>query len=112
MKKLFAALSIFAVLFSISLNTSAAEVTLKGFGGAIYDVNTGNVHICPNQSKDDCATVIISGNEITQIIIHSTKDASLEENLLKDYTIIVANPQVLTNDEVQGSDIVLILKKK
>ena len=93
MKKLFAALSIFAVLFSITLNASAAEVKIKGYGGITY--SNGTAKICPNQSKDDCATLTISGTEIKDIKAAFADVQITAEKLLNEYRVFIANPEIL-----------------
>lgn len=109
MKKLFATLSVLAIVFGITLDASALEVKVKGYGGVTVQRGT-TVKVCPNQSKDDCATLTISGGEIKDI---KTAFSKMEvDELLQKYTLVIANPEILKQKEVQGCELIIIAKEK
>ncbi len=110
MKKILKVLTLLAAIICFTSKAHALEVIIKGYGGITYQ--NGIAKICPNQSTDDCVTIIISGSEIVGIIIHSKEDNQVAEKLMKEFTVTIANTEVLSNNEVNGCDIVIILKRK
>lgn len=110
MKKTLSILTILTFLFSIVFEASALEVKIKGSGGVVWV--DGTLYICPNPSQNDCATIVISGTEIKDIIVNRGANGMMVENLLKEYDVIIANSEILGQQAPQGSDLILILEKK
>ncbi len=98
------------IILSTMLHASAAEVKLYGYGGITY--GNGTITICPNPSQAECATVVISGNEI-KIIIAATKDDQQKiDDMMKTHIIKIANTDVLNNKMVYGKDVILVLEER
>ena len=109
-KVLFTTITSITMILSTMLHASAVEVKLYGYGGITH--GNGTITICPNQSQTECATLVISGDEI-KIIKTATKDNQQKiDDMMKTHIIKVANTDVLNNEIVYGKDVIFVLEER
>ncbi len=85
-------IKILAVAFVLSIvslfegHSTAATLTIYGSGG----VNLKEGTICPNPSTQECATLVVNGSEIKDIILARGDNGEIA-SIMERYTLVIEN---------------------